>query len=201
MIANILRAETAEKHKALEQLMFVDKIMNKSLTREEFKKLITINYIIHQRLENELANKLDVSLAEEIDMASRLKLGALEQDLDYWGIDTLTLPELNFELYIPARNNAEVLGALYVLEGATLGGNVIKKQLLDNENFSDVEGGLNYYGVYGGELGMKWKKFVDVLNSRVSEDDYQRCVDSANNTFDNLINLSRQFSQSNKSTS
>jgi heme oxygenase len=147
-------------------------------------------------MENILANMLDTNLAEDLEIKDRLKLEALEKDMAYWGIDSLTLPGLNFELFIPKKNNAEVLGALYVLEGATLGGNVIKKHILANPNFSDHEAGLNYYGVYGNDLSTKWKTFIDVLNKSISEADYKYCVESANNTFQNLINLTKQFKSS-----
>jgi len=195
MIANILRTETADKHKELESLMFVNEIMNNSLSIDDYKKLLTINYIIHQKLENKLANMLDAEIADKLNMNTRFKLSALEKDLEYWNIDSLTLPGLDFDLFIPAKNNAEVLGALYVLEGATLGGNVIKKHILANSNFKNDEAGLNYYGVYGAELATKWKSFVSVLNESVTEADYQSCVDSANRTFNNLINLSKQLNK------
>ncbi len=194
MIAGILKTETAKKHEALEASMFVNQIMNNSLDVDDYKKLLTINYIIHQKLENKLANMLGTELADELEMDSRLKINALEKDLNYWQIDNLTLPPLDFDLYVPEKNTAEILGALYVLEGATLGGNVIKKHILANPNFKDHENGLNYYGVYGSALGAKWKSFVTVLNNRVKEEDYERCVNSANQTFENLIQLSKQFS-------
>ncbi|MDN3585701.1 biliverdin-producing heme oxygenase [Pedobacter aquatilis] len=194
MIADILRTQTAEKHQQLEALMFVNEIMNNTLSVDNYKKLLTINYLIHQKLEYKLANMLDSDLAEKLDMKNRLKLEYLEKDLAFWGIDSLTLPALNFELFVPDNNNVEVLGALYVLEGATLGGNVIRKHILANNNFEGKEDGLNYYGVYGDELGSKWKTFVSVLNETVQEDDYEKTVNSANETFNNLIKLSKQLS-------
>ncbi|SFA38108.1 Heme oxygenase [Pedobacter suwonensis] len=193
MIANLLRTETAHNHKTLESMMFVNEIMNHSLSIDQYKKLLTINYIVHQKLENALANMLDLAIAERLDMKGRFKLNALEKDLDYWEISSLTLPGLNFELFIPEQHTAEVLGALYVLEGATLGGNVIKKHILANPNFINQEGGLNYYGVYGDELSTKWKSFVMVINEHVAEADYERCSNSANQTFNNLIMLSKQM--------
>ncbi|RYD76143.1 MAG: hypothetical protein EOP55_12035, partial [Sphingobacteriales bacterium] len=117
MISNILRTETAQNHKELESLMFVNEIMSNSLTVQDYKKLLIINFIIHQKLENRLANMLDADIAVKMEINSRLKLSALEKDLDFWGIDSLTLPGLDFELFLPQKNNAEVLGALYVLEG------------------------------------------------------------------------------------
>ncbi|WP_316829299.1 biliverdin-producing heme oxygenase [Pedobacter aquatilis] len=193
MIANLLRTETVEKHKELESLMFVNEIMNNTLSIENYKKLLTVNYIIHQKLENKLANMLDTNIAEQLEMNTRFKLAALEEDLAYWKIDSLSLPGLDFELFVPEKNTAAVLGALYVLEGATLGGNVIKKHILANPNFTNHEDGLHYYGVYGEKLGAKWKTFVSVLNDSVLAADYQQCISSANHTFDNLIKLSNQL--------
>ncbi|KQS32406.1 biliverdin-producing heme oxygenase [Pedobacter sp. Leaf194] len=193
MISNLLRSETADRHKALEAMMFVNEIMNRSLSVEEYKTLLIVNYIVHQKLENTLANSLDANIANKMEMNSRLKLTSLERDLTYWNIDPLTLPALDFELFIPEKNNAAVLGAFYVLEGATLGGNVIKKHLLSNRNFEGHEAGLNYYGVYGEQLGAKWKTFLNVLNETVKEEDYALCVTSANRTFDNLIRLAEQL--------
>jgi heme oxygenase len=193
MISNLLRTETAQNHKTLESLMFVNEIMNNSLSTDQYKKLLTINYIIHQKLENTLADRLDSTIAEQLGMKDRLKLDALEKDLNYWNIGSFTLPQLNFELFVPENNTAEVLGALYVLEGATLGGNVIKRHILANPNFKNHEDGLNYYGVYGEELSTKWKIFVSVINQHIAEADYERCLNSANFTFNNLIKLSEQF--------
>ena len=193
MISNLLRTETADRHKALEAMMFVNEIMKHSLSVEEYKTLLTVNYIVHQKLENKLANSLDANIANKLEMNSRLKLTSLERDLTYWNIDPLTLPALDFELFIPEKNNAAVLGAFYVLEGATLGGNVIKKHLLSNPNFEGHEAGLNYYGVYSEQLGAKWKTFLNVLNETVEEEDYALCVTSANRTFDNLIRLAEQL--------
>jgi len=72
MISNLLRTETAQNHKTLESLMFVNEIMNNTLSTDQYKKLLTINYIIHQKLENTLANSLDSTIAEQLGMKDRL---------------------------------------------------------------------------------------------------------------------------------
>lgn len=192
MIANLLRTRTADMHTQLESRMFVNEIMNGSLNIAEYKKLLIVNYIIHYKLEQKLVDMLNADIIEKLQMHTRFKLAALEKDLDYWKIDPATLPDLNFELFVPENNDAEVLGALYVLEGATLGGNVIKKSILKNPDFAHHKDGLNYYGVYGDELSSKWKTFVAVLNETVTEPDYERCIESANKTFNNLIHLTKQ---------
>lgn len=193
MIADLLRTETAKNHKTLENLMFVDDIMNKTLDITQYKKLIAINYVIHQQLENKLADQMDKNIAEALNLSKRFKLHALQKDLQYWEIEEKKLNQLHFDLYIPKNNLADTLGAFYVLEGATLGGNVIKKNLLANENFSKHPNGFNYYGVYGAELGAMWKNFITILNKNVAEIDYSNCVNSANLTFNNMILVSKTF--------
>ncbi|UKT65479.1 biliverdin-producing heme oxygenase [Pedobacter mucosus] len=195
MIAELLKAATADNHKELESLMFVNEIMNNSLSVDEYKKLLIVNYVIHEKLEDKLISMLDNETANRLEITSRLKLPALEKDLKFWNIDRDALKNLNVDLYLPNNNIAEVLGALYVLEGSTLGGNVIKKHILANPNFKNSTEGLNYYGVYGSELGTKWKNFVLLMNEVVIEADYERCIKCANEMFNNLKNLSKQLNE------
>ncbi|HTG57041.1 MAG TPA: biliverdin-producing heme oxygenase, partial [Niabella sp.] len=56
----------------------------------------------------------------------------------------------------------EALGALYVLEGATLGGQVIIKRLKKNDSFSTFP--LAYYNVYTDHTGLMWKRFLENIN-------------------------------------
>lgn len=72
---------------------------------------------------------------------------------------------LDFEL----NNSDEALGGLYVLEGAALGGNVIKKQLLQNPEFANLS--FHYYGMYGEKLSEYWKSFLKILEENVSDKD------------------------------
>ena len=54
------------------------------------------------------------------------------------------------------------MGALYVLEGATLGGQVIIKRLKKNEPFSTLP--LAYYNVYADHTGVMWTQFLENIN-------------------------------------
>lgn len=63
---------------------------------------------------------------------------------------------------ISHNDEAEALGALYVLEGATLGGQVIIKRLKKNEPFSTLP--LAYYNVYADHTGVMWTQFLENIN-------------------------------------
>ncbi|WP_435524354.1 hypothetical protein [Chryseobacterium indoltheticum] len=58
----------------------------------------------------------------------------------------------DFEL----ANEHGALRAMYVVEGSTLGGNVIAKQLSKTEGFDNVT--FNFFGCYQENTGPMWKK-------------------------------------------
>ena len=58
---------------------------------------------------------------------------------------------------------------LYVLEGATLGGQVICRQLGPRLNLS-ADAGLSFYASYGELVGPRWKTFCALLTERAEGD-------------------------------
>lgn len=55
---------------------------------------------------------------------------------------------------------AEALGMMYVLEGSTLGGKMMKRMLAERCGDDDD---LAFLDPYGKETGVRWRAFVDVL--------------------------------------
>ena len=51
MLQKVLKEATNAKHTQLEALMHVDKIMYGTLTPEEYRQILTINYKVHQVIE------------------------------------------------------------------------------------------------------------------------------------------------------
>jgi heme oxygenase (biliverdin-IX-beta and delta-forming) len=67
----------------------------------------------------------------------------------------------------PIASEPEALGAMYVLEGATLGGRVIRRELAAR---GVSLAGLEFLDPYGEEAGERWRSFVAVLESRGAAD-------------------------------
>lgn len=190
MLQEILKSATKAHHDELESLMYVNEIMNKTLTLEQYKTLLATNYIVHSAIESQLHDALDADLKEQLDIENRNKLAALEQDLAEMEMNKEDLNALKFSLpAITDHNNASSLGAMYVLEGATLGGNVIQKKLRANPAFEDLS--LHYYTVYAQNLMPNWLSFVKVLNSSVAETDYPDAEQSAVNMFQHIAEVSK----------
>ena len=190
MLQEILKSATKDNHDELEELMFVNEIMNKTITLEQYKTLLATNYIVHAAMESKLHAALDAELKDKLHIENRHKLTALEQDLIEAEIEKEELDALDFDfLTLTGDNNAASLGAMYVLEGATLGGNVIQKKLKANSAFQDLN--LNYYTVYDQNLMPNWLSFVKVLNTSVPESDYQIAEESAVKMFEHIAEVAR----------
>lgn len=190
MLQEILKSATKENHDELESLMFVNEIMNKTLTLEQYKTLLATNYIIHATLEAKLHEALDADLRSDLNIESRDKLAALEQDLLEMGMDKKDLEEIDLGfLKLADQSSATSLGAMYVLEGATLGGHVIHKKLKANPAFENLS--LYYYSVYDKNLMPNWLSFVHVLNNSVPETDFTAVKDSAVNMFNHIALVSK----------
>lgn len=97
-------------------------------------------------------------LAEAGMDPSRRKLPLLEADLRALGVPPCG--------HVPAAaapaGTAEALGALYVLEGATLGGRIIHRRVAEPLGVT-AERGAAYYHGYGEGTGPRWKAFGAAL--------------------------------------
>jgi heme oxygenase len=81
---------------------------------------------------------------------------------------------------------AQVLGCLYVIEGATLGGQIISKHLLANLGLGPDTGAAFFNG-YGAESGHQWQSFRLFLTGNAEAmDQDDEIVFSANDTFKTL---------------
>lgn len=195
MLQEILKQATSNQHDQLEQLMFVDKIMNGSLSIEDYKQILLTNYIVHASLEQALYENLDSSLQLELQINKRIKLAVLEQDLQELNIAQPEIKPDKNSIQIP-QNNAAVLGAMYVLEGATLGGNVIVKRLKSNPNLQNKHLNFYYYQIYGSDLVTNWKSFCQVLNTKVAAEDFEISIQSALKVFDYFASTSQEIADS-----
>jgi len=112
--------------------------------------------------------------AAGLDPAARRKLPLLERDLRARGIEPC-------ELRPPAPDipdAAAALGALYVLEGATLGGRVIHRHVAGPLGLTPERGGAYYHG-YGAATGARWKALGAVIDRHAAAAGEDRVVAGA----------------------
>jgi len=174
MISVFLKEQTKQQHDDTEAKLQSQKIFDKSYTLEDYKTLLIHNYQLISRYEPQINEQL--KSYPELKLELRSKIEALKTDLNNLNIHTAEEnPIHNLE------NEAEAFGALYVMEGSTLGGNVIAKQLKRNPEFENME--FNYFGVYGENTGPYWQEFKSIINENITEEHYEACVTGAKKAY------------------
>lgn len=170
-----LRVRTRELHQRAESLLDLPALR----TLDRYCSLLSILLGFHRPLEQRLAG-LDLG-AVGVNLHERLKTPLLERDLRCFSVDPASVPvcgDLPVLLALP-----EALGCLYVLEGATLGGQIISRHLRETMNIVP-DGGGAFFASDGRDVGLMWRAFRDALEAGCpGEDEAIRAGDAAVCTF------------------
>ena len=95
-----------------------------------------------------------------------MKIPLLERDLKNLNGEDFDPSSLVLCRDLPALDSfAQVIGCLYVLEGATLGGQIIGRHLRQNLNLSP-ENGAAVFNNYGERVWQMWKAFSAMANEQ-----------------------------------
>lgn len=157
-----LRHHTQPVHTSLEQHPISTALFRPNVNLTEYKRYLQVMYEVVSDFEERVFPLLKPLLP---DIDQRRKTGWLQEDLGQLGAGAANthfshLPEA---LLCP-DNLGYLMGRMYVLEGSTLGGAVIYKQLQPVLNFTPEKGGRYFYG-YGPQTGARWKAFTDLLST------------------------------------
>lgn len=156
-----LRSETRSEHEAVEyQLGLVDE----ALTLTQYRRRLEQFWGFYAPLEARLCCGGTGNRAEAV-LCRQGKSGWLEADLRALGVGRPEqLPRCERLPDLPDR--AAVLGCSYVLEGATLGGQIISRHVASRFGLSAESGGRFFHG-YGDRTGEMWKTFTATVRSFV----------------------------------
>ena len=181
MILNRLRHATSQRHAALEcQLPLLDP----QLSREEYRRFVCRFLGYYAPLETRL---LELPWWREIgfDYGERYKTPRLVQDMLALGVTADTLATFARCSDLPRIDTLpQALGCLYVIESATLGGQLVTRHLQENLGLTPRSGSAFFYG-YGMQTGARWKSFGALLTTHAEKTgDHAAIIDTANHTFE-----------------
>ena len=177
-----LKRETRAAHERLESGL---DILRAPLDRDRFLRLLERFWGFHAVWEPAVGR----ALGDDAFLAPRLKLHKLEADLLSLGRtpeQIVRLPRC-FEAALLAplpRRPAAALGTLYVLEGSTLGGQVISRALKTASWLP--QSGLTYFDPYGPRTGAMWRDFRDYAAARSTPAADAEMLATAQGTFERL---------------
>ncbi len=166
-----LRAETEAHHKTLE-----DDLTARGLTgaRSDYVNLLAGMLRVYRPLEAALA-RLDWC-PFGIDIAERRKSHWLESDLASLGRDPHAISD--WKDMPPLDSGLQGMGVLYVLEGASLGGQIISKWLRERLDIGDENGG-RFFASYGSQVSLMWRSYLDALERAAKGGQNARVISSA----------------------
>lgn len=183
-----MRNVTHHHHVNLNQHPVLVELIKPHSSLVNYHKVLCAYFYIYQLLENRINLFLKASPCT-FDYSERIKLPWIAQDLEFFQLYpsnqkshtfiATTLPEIT--------SIGHLVGVLYVLEGATLGGQFISGSLFKNHGLHSSQG-ARFFSGYGERSSLMWQAFVDFSQS-IDNNEAQceaACV-SASQTFELFI--------------
>ena len=171
-----LRRGTADLHQSIERVMpkFED------IDADRYRQILEKFYGFYEPFEKPLL-EMWPHRTRDLQMSLRQRVPLLKKDLGYFhaAAELENLPRCKS---LPRYQTwAELFGGLYVLEGSTLGGQLITAQLQKQGFPKEV---CHFFGGHGAQTGKMWQSFLAQLKTQVvSEVERQQAVKAAQETF------------------
>ena len=178
MLSTILKEQTLGPHQELEKVLITHLKGIENI--EDYLKILRWFYYFYAPLERQILHYLPSALLDDYRLRRKSDLlihdiQSLKGEIDAQA-DSITPG-------VSVGNLAEAFGAMYVLEGSTLGGSVISALIMKKLSVCS-EVNLTFFLGYGNETMAMWEKFKFMLN-HYPLDDLQKesVVNTANQTF------------------
>lgn len=176
-LSDLLKQSTKINHQQLEKVMV--KQLRLVKTNEDYIKLLQLFYSYFGGLEEKI-NLYITPFKLENDFQRR-KAARLSDDIKMLGGEIKEKAQ-NEDLPLIV-NHLQAFGALYVLEGSTLGGRVIVKMLQRQLNtFENI--GFTFFNGYNEKTEEMWASFKELLNKQPQNaEETEQVLNTANETF------------------
>jgi len=152
-----LRANTADSHKNLESLPVSASVTSPTVTAPAYAHYLKLMRDVIQDTEKNIFPLLQNIFP---DLGERRKLQWIDADLAFLN-NPQTESRLPFSENVKTFSAPFAVGILYVVEGSSLGGRFILKNLQSALGYE--ENGVSYFNGYGNKTGSSWKNFLSIL--------------------------------------
>ncbi|WP_162815810.1 biliverdin-producing heme oxygenase [Microvirga aerophila] len=171
-----LKIETRPAHDRIERAIDLER---RIASRDRYRQLLIRFYGFHSAWE-------DVAMAKAPDpefFQRRCKAPLLVKDLQALGLQSTDIERLPAcHPLMPLGAPEAVLGSMYVVEGSTLGGAIIARDVERSLGLT-AETGCAYFRSYGRDIGPMWKSFGAMLLAASSPETDDLIIEAASQTF------------------
>jgi len=177
MFTEKIKEATLQYHQQTEKIL-VGK-MKSMRSKQDYVDLLAAFYGYFGGLEQQIERYINAS--NLADYNDRRKTAAIADDIKALGGD---IPQKATGAQLPEIDNyLQAFGALYVIEGSTLGGKIISKMIQQHLQI-DNGAGLSFFNSYGKQTEQMWNSFKEILNDvAMTPEDEAIITDAANQTF------------------
>lgn len=160
-----LRAATAHAHRELEQIPISAALLQPTLTDAVYFEYLSLMREVVADAEQHIFPQLHIYIP---DSQKRLKTRWLDRDLAFGNLkpDMQSRPLSERGLF----SDAFAMGIFYVIEGSTLGGRFILRNVEQTLGRNADNGAAYFYG-YGNQTGSYWKTFLESLTAYATDSD------------------------------
>ena len=176
-LSDHLKLHTKVHHQQVEKLLVAR--MRSIDNPDAYVELLQLFYGYFSALEDKINQHIGPTQLP--DYAERRKSESLFNDIESVGNITPQKPEHpNLPMI---ENRLQAFGALYVIEGSTLGGKIISKLMAKQLDLQNNKG-LSFFIGYGDKTEKMWEGFKEILNLQPqNRADAIIILDAANDTF------------------
>ncbi len=179
MLTDVLKEQTRKTHDAAES-NFDFKAITQS--RELYITALKSMFGFYKPIEKILLEYELFFTPLGINLRERLKTPLIRRDLNYFGVSEKEMEEIPFCENLPDVSDFyRAMGCLYVLEGSTLGGQIIAKELVKSGLSKDGEGKA-YYDPYETRTMPMFLQLKEALN-KLPDDKESVVLEAAQETF------------------
>ena len=172
-----LKSSTRSEHDSIERSL---NLLDPEMSLEKYQDILKRFFGFYASVEPELG-RYPAVMGED-----HLKTPVLKRDLLYFRVDPDSVKKLPTESFT-VKNIEEAIGMLYVLEGSSLGAQVLSRHFERELKVSPGKG-LDFFSGHGAETMPRWLRFKEKLETLGSELDHSRIIVSAKKTFNLLEN-------------
>lgn len=177
-LALVVKNETAVRHRRAENQLLP--LLQSLRSAADYAALLKRFYGFYEPLETLVRHYITPALLPDVEERGLAR--RLFADLTVLG-ESGHLPCCSA---LPrVQSAAEAFGAMYVMEGSTLGGRVLLKMFAQRGDLNLPPEAFHFFSGYGAETGRRWTSFIHALNGQQNT---QAVVGAANETFAHLEN-------------
>ncbi|AYN68248.1 hypothetical protein D1013_13110 [Euzebyella marina] len=177
-ILDTIKKETKSHHQQVETVLVSE--LKSLKTKDDYAGLLARLYSFYKPIEDEVHRTIDAEIIT--DISKREHTSRIVEDLQLLEHREETpLPEPQLTM----KSLSYALGVLYVMEGSTMGGQIISKMIHKNVDMNGADA-VNYFSSYGDDTHKMWAKFKIQVIKIESTLNHKEVISGAEDTFNQL---------------